>query len=50
MSDHAFFRVECEDYTNVKWFMHPLLALIADVTESEMAKRFETTDKHSRPA
>ncbi len=29
------------DYTNVKWFMHPLLALIANATESELAKYVE---------
>jgi hypothetical protein len=41
MSDRAFFRVECEDYTNMKWFMHPLLAIIAGATEPEMAKYIE---------
>jgi len=31
ISDHPSFRVECEDYTNMKWFMHPLLVLIPAV-------------------
>ena len=35
---HRFSRLECKDYSNVKWFMHPLLALIAGATESELAK------------
>ena len=41
MSDHAFFQVECEDYTNMKWFMHPLLEIIAGATEPEMARYIE---------
>ena len=37
-------RVECEGYSNVKWSIHPLLALIAGATESELAKRPSITD------
>ena len=40
-SEHAFFRLECEDYTNMKWFMHPLLEIIAGATEPELAKYIE---------
>ena len=32
---------ETEDYTVMNWLMHPLLALIANATESEMAKYVE---------
>jgi len=38
MTDHAFSRVECEDYTNMKWFMHPLLEIIVGATEAEREK------------
>ena len=32
---------EYEDCSKMKWFMHPLLTLIANATESEMARYVE---------
>jgi hypothetical protein len=41
---HRFSRLECKDYSNMKWFMHPLLALIAHEAESKMAKYYRVPE------